>query len=187
MLTDGQKMTPSAIVIQSLVEFGITLPDTNMAKGRVFYLTQIDGQNKPSAYVCDGVSWTKMGSGNSEVVKYDVGMFCASKVLESEVILSGYLAPRQIFFAANLPDSIACCKIPPTSTAVYTININDVACGTVTFGIGQTVGTIAFPYSMMAEAGHFIELVSPITPDTSISDVGFTMVGNVLTVAGQMS
>ena len=182
MLVDGLTLTPSSIVLNSLIERGPSLPQTNLRNGRIFYLTEDSGDQKVGVYICTGTAWVGLASGT--VVKYDIGLFCGGKVEIGEAVLASFLAPRIIYLEPNLPQSVANCKIPPLSTTTYIINVNDVASGTVTFVPGQNTGTIVFEYSMLVSPGDTIELLAPLTPDTAISDVGITIVANVETAAG---
>lgn len=50
MLVDGITLTPSSIMLNSLIEQGSSLPTTNLRSGRVFYLTQDVGDNKVGTY-----------------------------------------------------------------------------------------------------------------------------------------
>ena len=187
MLTDGINLTPSAQMLNSTIEQGTTMPTTNLRDGRVFFLTTQDGEYSEAAYVYTGEMWKTMGLGRSDVVKYDIGMFAVGKVADPEVILAAYIAPRNMFFEVSLPDSVARCKIPPAANTVYTININDVSVGAITFVPGSHEGIITFPYTMMAEPGEIIEIITPAVPDAVISDVGMTMVANVALVVGTLS
>ena len=184
MLVDGITLTPSSIMLNSLIEQGSSLPTTNLRSGRVFYLTQDVGDNKVGTYVYSGTTWSSVAPASTNVVKYDIGLFCGGKIAIGEAVLASFLAPRSIYFEANLPQSVANCKIPPLATTTYIINVNDVASGTVTFVPGQTAGTIVFEYSMLVQRGDTIELLLPATPDTAISDVGVTLVANVEVVPG---
>jgi hypothetical protein len=187
MLTDGINLTPSAQMLNSTIEHGTSMPTTNLHDGRVFFLTAQDGEYSEAAYVYTGDMWKTMGLGRSDVVKYDIGMFAVGRIVDPEVILAAYIAPRNMFFEISLPDSVARCKIPPAAITVYNININDVAVGTITFQPGSKEGIITFPYTMMAEPGEIIEIITPHVPDTLISDVGLTMVANVALVVGTLS
>lgn len=189
MLADSLTLTPGSIVLNSLIEKGTMLPDTNLRSGRIFYLTHEYDTFTVGAYVCTGAAWIGLASGGTStpaptVVKYDIGLFCGGKVEIGNAILASFLAPRTVYMEANLPESVAKCKIPPLATTVYVINVDDVASGTVTFAPGSSVGTIAFQYSMLITAGQTIELQAPSTTDTAISDVGITIVANVNVASG---
>ena len=43
---------------------------------------------------------------------------------------------------------------------------------------------ISFPYSMLLDPGHTIEILLPTTVDAAISDVGVTIVANVNVAPG---
>lgn len=188
MLQDSLALTPGSIALNSLIENGITLPATDLKAGRVFYLTEAYDGNKIGAYVYDDVNaWTMLGAGAVDVVKYDIGLFCGGKVDISEAILASYLAPRPIFMESQLPGSVARCKTPPLAYTVYTLNVNDVSVGYVSFDGGSNVGTIVMAYSQMVDIGQTIELMAPTTPDIAISDVGITIVANVSVAPGVLS
>ena len=186
MLQDGLELTPGSLVLNSLIENGATLPTTNLRVGRVFFLTVDEGDNKLGAYVYAADGWKPMGSGPAapEVIKYDIGLFCGGKIDVPEAVLASFLAPRIVYMEANLPDSVARCKTPPLAATSYIISINDVASGTVTFSPGSSAGVISFPYSMLLDPGHTIEILLPTTVDAAISDVGVTLVANVNVAPG---
>ena len=186
MLQDGLELTPGSLVLNSLIENGPALPTVSLRTGRVFFLTVDQGDTKAGAYVYSAEGWKPMGSGPSapEVVKYDIGLFCGGKVDIPDAVLASFLAPRVVYLETNLPDSVARCKTPPLAQTTYLISVNDVASGTVTFSPGSSVGVIAFPYSMLVEAGHTIEILLPTAVDTAISDVGVTIVANVNVAPG---
>lgn len=188
MLADSLTLTPGSIVLNSLIEKGTDLPTTNLRPGRIFYLTRdVEGFTQ-GAYICTGVAWIGLASGSTSsspsVIKYDIGLFCGGKVEIGEAVLASFLAPRSVYLEANLPQSVAKCKVPPLAPTTYILNVDDVASGTVTFQPGSTLGTIVFEYSMLLNPGDAIELLTPATPDTAISDVGITIVANVEVAAG---
>ena len=186
MLTDSLTFLPGSIVLNSLIEKGTDLPTTNLRAGRIFYLTRDVEGFTSGAYICTGATWIGLASGNSSpsVVKYDIGLFCGGKVEIGEAVLASFLAPRNVYLEQFLPGSVAHCKVPPLASTTYIIIVDDVASGTVTFAAGVKTGVIDFPYSMAVTPGMTIELLTPPTPDTAISDVGMTIVANVEVAAG---
>ena len=177
MLTDGITLTETGRIENMIMEHGPAFPSENLKYGRAFYLTETVGDYKPGSYVYSEYGWDVMGAMN--VVKYDMGLFCQGVVSVGEQIIAGYVAPRNMYFEQNLPGSIARCKVPPKANTVYTINIDDVSCGNITFVPGSVVGIFTFPHSMLAVPGDFVEVISPAVPDTAISDVGITLIVNV--------
>ena len=88
-----------------------------------------------------------------------------------------HVAVNTVDFAAGLQTSQAACITAPDAETVYSVQLDNVEVGTVTFGLGETVGQFAAPADFQAIPGSLLSIVAPSTPDTAQSDVTFTIVG----------
>lgn len=92
-----------------------------------------------------------------------------------------YTCPFQVVFPPNFaaPSSVATCGTVPAAPAVYTVLVNGVAMGTISFatnGIASfnSPGFVLYPNDRL-------EIIAPSPMDTNLSDVAITMVGTRLT------
>lgn len=88
-----------------------------------------------------------------------------------------HVAVNTVDFAAGLQTSQAACVTAPDAETVYSVQLDSVEVGTVTFGLGETVGQFAAPADFQAVPGSLLSIVAPAVPDASQSDVTFTLVG----------
>jgi VCBS repeat-containing protein len=89
-----------------------------------------------------------------------------------------FTAVRAINFAANFAGAYGTVGTNPTATALYTVNKNGSAIGTVSIA---TTGVFTFATTSGAvqslAAGDRMTVVAPTAQDTTLADVGFTLPG----------
>lgn len=83
-----------------------------------------------------------------------------------------------VAFAANFAGSTGKCGTNPTASAVYTIQKNGTTVGTITI---STSGTFTFATTggttVTCAASDELSIIAPATPDATLADVRFTVVG----------
>lgn len=105
------------------------------------------------------------------VDRYTPGIPSAEQLMLFHAVVSTVNYPEA------LPGSQAVCVTAPDAETVYSVQLDSVEVGTVTFGLGDTVGQFAAPADFQAVPGSLLSIVAPAAPDASQSDVTFTLVG----------
>jgi hypothetical protein len=99
--------------------------------------------------------------------------------LASQVVLM-FVAPEAKTFAANFAGSYGYATVVPTSSAVYTVNYDGGAIGTITIAV--TTGAFTFATTAGSTeaiaAGHYVTVVAPASQDATLSGVSMTLVAS---------
>lgn len=108
---------------------------------------------------------------------YDVGGAYVGAPTSGEIIMR-YPFPRTVVFSAGLTDSQAVCGTPATDDT-YTLSIkkDGVEVGTMLFYTGEYTGNFTMASQTTFVAGEVMTIVPPVTDDSTISDIGFAVVG----------
>ena len=109
--------------------------------------------------------------GSYRVDRYTPGIPNASQLMLFHDIVS------TVNYAEALPGSRAACVTAPDEETVYSVQLDGVEVGAVTFGLGETAGQFSAPAAFQAVPGSLLSVVAPAEPDASQSDVTFTIVG----------
>jgi hypothetical protein len=110
------------------------------------------------------------------VDRYTPGIPTADQLMMFHVVI------MTVDFAEALPGSRAACVTAPDAETIYSVQLDGVEVGTITFGLGETVGQFAAPAAFQAVPGSLLSVVAPSIPDASQSDVTITIVGECQTV-----
>lgn len=82
-------------------------------------------------------------------------------------------------FPEDLPASRAVAGTAATSEAVFSILLNAVVVGTITFGAAQDEGVFATDDDISVEARDILEVVAPSPADATLADISITIAGGV--------
>jgi hypothetical protein len=106
--------------------------------------------------------------------------FLAGKPANSGKLLRIPLA-HAVIFPINFAGSVAKASANATASTAIDIQKNGVSCGTLTFALGAAVGTFvtASGVAQSFAAGDVLALIGPAVADTTLADIGFTLVGQL--------
>jgi hypothetical protein len=77
----------------------------------------------------------------------------------------------------NLPYSFIKCKIAPTGSISFDIQVNQVSKGSADISASATTGSFTWNSKVTLDAGDWVEIYAPDTADASLKDVVITIVG----------
>lgn len=130
------------------------------------------GQVLAKASGTDGdVEWVDQTGGGGGTFKKEISFFAAGKGKNNETLVA-YTTPVAVTIGAT--GSSARAVVAAAAYTVYTIKIQGVSVGTVTFGTGSTTGTINFTGSGAIPAGGTLIIAGPPSADTALADVYMT-------------
>jgi hypothetical protein len=107
-----------------------------------------------------------------DFISFYPGAPSASAKVLSAVVAQAMQLPQ------NLTGSFATAGTAATASTTFNINKNGSNIGTINFGAGATTGTFTFSAAVSFAAGDLLQIVAPGTPDATLADVNFTIVGN---------
>jgi hypothetical protein len=111
---------------------------------------------------------------------YMVDRYTPGQPTASQVMVFHAMA-FDIDFPMGLSGSQAACLTAPDAEAVYSVQLDTVEVGTITFAASSTVGTFAAPIAFSTTPGQLLSVIAPSSPDASQSDVTITIVGECQT------
>jgi hypothetical protein len=154
------------------------------AKGDTGLATTLDSLSDvevPASIVGDLLRWDGTNWVNY-TLPYDLGFYIPFTPFELNTIVSGFLSARVVLLSSTSPNTARCSTAPTTVETVFNLKLNGSTIITVTFGVGQTVGTILFtPSSTVTVApGATITIETTGDVDNSIAGIGVTLVGVTL-------
>jgi hypothetical protein len=100
-------------------------------------------------------------------------IFIGSTMAADEQIVRFVMTEDITFEFGGLNESRAEALTPATSTAVISIQKNDVQFASITFESGQSTGSISGLASFVA--GDILSLVGPSVPDATLADISITL------------
>jgi len=128
-------------------------------------------------FFAHGGAWVPLANEQVLVLPYDMPFFISGNPAGSKLV-GAVLVSRDVSLFALLAGSVAKVKVPATTTSVsFDIQINGLSIGSVSFAAAATSGTFSFPSNAKVTAGSFLELHSPASVDSTIADIGITLVG----------
>lgn len=139
-----------------------------------------DLSDVPSSYSGQGLKDVRVNSGASALEfytpPYDVGGFVAGVPTASQVLLQIPL-PRAVIFTTSLTGSQGVAGTAATAQTDFDIQKNGVSFGTMRFAAAGTVATFISAAGATFAAGDILKIVAPGTPDATLADVGFMLIG----------
>ena len=117
-----------------------------------------------------------VGSGLFDVITFYPNVPSASAICMQAI------TPQPVTFPLGLTTSYAVASIPATAPTTFTINwvsgTTVTAVGTAVFAEGGTLATFTFTSAVVTAAGDIIQIVGPSTPDATLANVSFALVGS---------
>lgn len=201
MLIDGLRLTKTAQVQDTKIAAGTVFP-TGVQEGTTFLLTATVGLDQPGMYVYVDAAWAPIGTlksiqadaasmsvavSNGEVTislkqamtPYDIASFTPGKP-DAGVKVCELKSVRAFKLPAGLTGSFATVAIAPTgSSAVFNISKNGSSIGSFTFAVGSTNATFSFATQQTLNAGDVLAVTAPASQNAALSDLTFTLAGNL--------
>lgn len=85
--------------------------------------------------------------------------------------------PCPVQFETNFGNSQFIVDVSPTNEAVFTFYKNEAAIATLTIATGETAGTFTLAGGIKFATGEILKLKAPASQDTTMADIGFTLMG----------
>lgn len=134
----------------------------------------------PSSFSGQGGKDVRVNSGASALEfyssPYDVGGFNAGAPSADQVMLRIPI-PRAVVFPADLTGSQGAAGTAATAETDFDIQKNGASFGTMRFAASGTVATFISAAGSTFAAGDVLTVVAPATPDATLADVGFMLIG----------
>lgn len=111
-----------------------------------------------------------------EGIPYDLASFVTGAPTASQVVMR-YVASRTLSFAATLPLSVGRAGTSATAQTDFTLAKNGVSIGTMRFAAAGTVASFIFAGDVTFVAGDLFTVTAPVSPDATLANVAFTIVG----------
>ena len=119
----------------------------------------------------------------SSLVNYDLSFFIGGRLVYPESVVGGFVSTKQIQIDAGGPGSVAKCITAPTNKSqTLTIKKNSEVIGTITFSVGDTVGSLSIPQPVELAIGDIVSVITPLDIDAQFADIFVTLVGKSLLV-----
>jgi hypothetical protein len=112
------------------------------------------------------------------MAQYGIVLFYPGTPDGDELMLLHALT-QAVKFSAGLPESKAVSVTAATAETVFSIKHDGTQVATCTFAAGQSVGTFTAAASFVIPINGKFTITAPSTPDATLTDVSFTVVGIV--------
>lgn len=106
----------------------------------------------------------------------DLISFLPSTPAASAVCLSA-ITPQAVTLPAGLTGSYAKAGTAATASTTFSITKNGTSIGSINFAASATTGTFTFSSAVTTVAGDVIQIVAPATPDATLANINFALVG----------
>ena len=120
-------------------------------------------------------SYTITGVGQATVTVV-TGTFVNGKPSAS-LVLQRYVFATTVVFPAGLAGSQGTAGTAATAMAVFEVQKNGVAVGSMMFAAAATTATFAMTSATTFDAGDVLTLVAPATPDANLANLAWTFMG----------
>jgi len=87
------------------------------------------------------------------------------------------VTPQATTLPISLTGSYAKAGTAATASTTFGITKNGASIGSINFAAGATTGTFTFSAAVTTAAGDVLQIVAPATPDATLADVNFALVG----------
>jgi hypothetical protein len=179
MLYDGLKILEGGKITNPVVDSGLSFP-ANPDIGELFFRT-----SDQVLYVYTSSGWSSVGDGEggggtAEQI-YDLALTVESKPDANEIVFF-FAAPRSFGFPVNFTGSVAKSAVASTGTAIFTVSKNGTQFGTITFTESSN-GVFSSAALTYFNAGDVLSIVAPMSQDSTLDNIGITLVADTSLVA----
>lgn len=123
------------------------------------------------------VSYTLTGGG-AELPRFSISDSQTGPTL-ANMIVGQFLFSSTVIFANNFGGSQAVAGNAATGSTTYLVRKNGTTIGNIVFGAGASVGTFTSVATSTAfNSGDLLAVVAPATPDSTLSDIAWTLDGH---------
>jgi hypothetical protein len=119
-----------------------------------------------------GVSTTQLAAAKY----YDIPGGAPGTLAASQLILQ-HVAVRTITWNASFGSSHGYASVAATASTTFTIAVNGTTIGTMVFAASATTATFTLTGSTSITAGQVLTVTGPATPDATLANVTFTLLG----------
>lgn len=95
----------------------------------------------------------------------------------ASAVVTRYKAPRAFTIKAAAPGSTGISDVAATGTATFSLQKNGSQFGTMSWSAAGTVPAFAVASDAVFAAGDILTVVAPGSPDATLADIAFTLVG----------
>lgn len=159
---DGKRF----FMVENATDFVATVDTTTTGT----QVTVLPGQKK--AIVSKGTDLMVVGVGDA----VEFRAFVNGTPGASQIILQ-HVVTKPFTLAIGLPNSQGYAKVVATSAAAFDVNKNGSSQGTFDWDTVNEEATFTFASSVSFAIGDRLDIVAPATPDASLADIAFTIVG----------
>jgi len=110
---------------------------------------------------------------------YDFGVYVEGTP-DSQQLLINYIVPRRVFFVEDFIESFAKSRVAATAETVFSIQVEGVEVGTITFAAASDEGVFSSASDITVEIGETISVQAPVSVDNTLTDVTITLKGSRL-------
>jgi hypothetical protein len=162
----------------------------DQAIGRFPYPSTLIGQTIhlkfPSANIVGGgaqslasvpaYTYTVTGSGKASVATTVNGSYTGPTT--TNLVVQRYVFAGTVMFPAGLTGSQGTAGVAATATTSYSIKKNGANVGTMVFAAGATTATFSMASATTFMAGDILTVVAPASPDATLANLAWTLVGS---------
>jgi hypothetical protein len=136
-------------------------------------------------FATDGAYHPLADGSIARILPYDMPFFI-SGIPPASTMLGAVLVTRSISLFSGLAGSLAKAKTAPTANISFSIKVDNITKGSVDFLAGQPTGNFTFAADFLVPAGSFVEIHTGSSVDTTIANIGITLVGFAAAPQGQL-
>ena len=121
-------------------------------------------------------TYTVTGSGKASVATTVSGSFTGPAT--ANLVVQRYVFAGTVMFPAGLTGSQGTAGVGATATTTYSIRKNGSNVGTMVFAAGATTATFTMASATTFMAGDILTVVAPPSPDATLANLAWTLVGS---------
>src|SRR5215469_6787311 len=121
-------------------------------------------------------AYTVTGSGKASVATTVSGSYTGPAT--ANLVVQRFVFAGTVMFPAGLTGSQGTAGVAATATTTYSIKKNGANVGTMVFGGGATTATFTMAAATTFTAGDILTLVAPASPDATLANLAWTLVGS---------
>jgi hypothetical protein len=111
-------------------------------------------------------------------VSYDLAAYYPGVMGDGEIFMS-FMMPRPVSWLANLSGSYGNAGVAATAQTDFDVQVDAVSVGTIRFAAAATTPTFIAASAVDITAGQLVEILGPVTADTTLADITFTIYGTI--------